>query len=411
MLLASLLRAAVCQEYYTTCSNSQQDLLLQHVGCDVTANETGKCTNPNKTSGMCLQGLRQTSSFDCLDFCSHGYTTVSWTYNENWINNCDPSCKNFYYQRCKSDADCREGTCCSLPSPATIKAGGCGPPSCFRCIPNDGNGTQIISCSDCGLLGYGTCIESGTQDIRPGYSCSNDPCLQLETYAPDVCGYYAPTNSFPSTRKACSEACQNAISGVLGCPNLAAFLAAYQNYDGCRLPCGDFFYQRCADTSDCPVGYCCSLPPKNPTLGFFDNNTCGPPATCTCKSIQFATGGFTESTACSTDCGSRELGTCQEVGSVDTYNPLYSCDCTDPWTFNRTASPTEVLSSTPSSAPSPPSAPSPSLKTSPSKDNRQSPNPTTKTYSTNIQRSASGGAISFSGFYIIFWMALEILML
>lgn len=175
----------------------------------------------------------------------------------------------------------------------------------------------------------------------------------------EKCGYHQPTNSFHNSLKVCSRTCENALLGVQGCPNLEYILAAHRNFQGCTR-CGDYYYERCADTSDCPVGYCCSLPPTELIPGFFDENTCGPPETCECKSTEFGqglTGSFTETISCSNKCGPRALGTCEEIGASPKYNPFYSCDCTDPATFDRTASPTDDYSSSPSTL-SPSSVPS-----------------------------------------------------
>jgi hypothetical protein len=155
---------------------------------------------------------------------------------------------------------------------------------------------------------------------------------------------------------------------VLGCPNLETILAAYQDFQGCTR-CGDYYYERCADTFDCRVWFCCSLPPTELVPGFYDETMCGPPETCGCNSTEFGqglAGSFTETVSCSNECGPRELGTCEEIGAGQKYNPVYSCDCTDPATFDRAASPTDDYSSSPSTL-SPSSAPSalPNIPSSP----------------------------------------------
>ena len=336
---------------YVACQSSTTNVVLQNVGCDGITSATADCST---NSGMCLSSALSTSSvqqrFACQDICPDGYSEISWEFSDEWAATCDPTCENHYYQRCRSTTDCREGTCCSLPSPETTRVGGCGPAACFDCQMN-GNVPEFISCDGCEPIGYGTCIDSTREEIRPGYSCANDPCMEMEDYVIETCGYYQPTNFFHNSLKVCSRACKNAILGVLGCPNLETILAAYQNFQGCTR-CGDHYYERCADTSDCPVGFCCSLPPTEFVPGFFDENTCGPPGSCECQSTEFGqdlADSFTETISCSMECGPRELGTCEEIGASQKYNSLYSCDCSDPATFDRTASPTDDYSSSPSS--------------------------------------------------------------
>jgi hypothetical protein len=364
--LALLILLLICplnvlgKSRYVACQSSTTNVVLQNVGCDGITSATADCST---NSGMCLNSVLSTSTlqqrFACRDFCPDGYSEVSWEFSAEWAATCDPTCESHYYQTCRSTTDCREGTCCSLPSSETIQASGCGPPACFDCQMN-GNVPEFIPCDGCGPIGYGTCIDSTREEIRPGYSCVNDPCIDMEDYVIETCGYYQSTNFFHNSLKVCSQACENAILGVLGCPNLETIVEAYRNFQGCTR-CGDYYYERCADSSDCPVGFCCSLPPTEFVPGFFDESTCGPPETCECESTEIGqgvTGCFTETISCSSECGPRELGACEEIGASQKYNPLYSCDCTDPATFDRTASPTEDYSSSPSTTPPPTSVPS-----------------------------------------------------
>lgn len=381
VLLLICLSTVLGKSYYVACqsSTSTSNIVLQNIGCDEITSATADCSI---NSGMCLSSVLSTSSlqqrFACQDICPDGYSEVSWEFSAEWAAICDPTCENHYYQRCRSTADCREGTCCSLPSPETIRAGGCGPPACFDCQMNmNGNVAvpEFIPCKDCGPIGYGTCIDSSSTreeiEIRPGYSCVNDLCIDMEDYVIETCGYHQPTNFFHNSLKVCSRACENALVGVLGCPNVETIVAAYRNFQGCTR-CGDYYYKRCAKTSDCPVGFCCSLPPIELVPGFFDETTCGPPETCECESTEFGqglAGSFTETISCSNECAPRELGACEEIGASQKYNPFYSCDCTDPATFDRTASPTDDYSSNPSTL-SPSSAPlmtsDPSMTSAPS---------------------------------------------
>ena len=399
------------QQTYAVCGSAvvapNDDLVLQQFGCDDEDRMTN-CSSAN--DAICIRSIRRSSSsvldrLACIPGLCDGedsnnegddqLITVSWGFRKQWITTCDPNCEeqSKIYQRCLTNDECTalgEQFCCSRPSIHTIRAGsGCGPPRCYDCDTAD--------CVDenCPPLHYGTCIDSTVSDIRPGYSCQNDPCLESLDWAEQVCGYDRPNNSFLNPRKACSNACTNAMDLISDCVNtsvlpdsildrLKALRSTYEAYGGCRI-CGHHYYERCASTSDCPVGYCCSLPPDQLIPGFFDpENSCGPPESCWCNYTIVDDNSFTEQFSCTSstvdDCSApgRQFGTCIEVGTADPRNPVYSCNCSDPDTFSRTEAPTTLTSAYPTDflagSPRPTATAGPSIGPSPSTQLNQPPN-------------------------------------
>jgi hypothetical protein len=336
---------------FRICNSSLEEASfdLEVVGCNA-ASPAASCSATMVP--ICIQNVQTTrgAQVECLGLCQGDdfLVTVTWDYSSSWMESCaNGTSDDVYHQRCERNDDCRTGSCCSLPSAVTVQ---------------DRSLCAVLP--DCSSIRYGTCIDSSTStsstgstsdssDVRPGYSCAtNDPCLDSQDWAERTCGYHRPTNTFTSPRKRCSDACSKAISRLRGCPNLEDMVETFDNYKDCDR-CGDYFYQRCQDASDCPVGYCCSLPPNEVVPGFFDETTCGPPSQCGCSFMDVDSNSFTETISCSEDCGARDLGTCQEIGTRSTYNPVYECDCSDPATLTRTESPTAlpILTAAPSTVP------------------------------------------------------------
>ena len=363
---------------YVVCRSETQDISMDFIGCSsltelVASGNEDICSL--KSDPMCLEIVQNSITTDrtyaCFDICAEGtYSTVQWSYSHAYANACYESCEeDHYYQRCRTSEECQEGFCCSLPSTEIVRAGGCGPPEAWGCeVIADSPGDYILDATaECSSIGFGTCVAANETDIRPGYSCANNPCTEMEAYVFSVCGWNPSTNSFGANIKVCSEACADAVVGLRDCPNVASMVEAYQSFSGCQ-GCGDFFYRQCASTADCPVGYCCSLPPQgedNPFEGIFDQNDgCGPPAECTCQEgiVSFPGGGGSAiSESCSTECSSSELGTCKEIGTADTRNALYECDCSDPATTGRTFEPTVADSAQPTYSQSPVAPPAPTM--------------------------------------------------
>lgn len=347
------------------------------IGCDAatTLRVSSNCSSTTESPAMCIHSIdtkqvimNSGSGPDCLGLCSSGpgdrFVAVTWSYRAQWcldedievdeideslveeyFLNATDTCDGLVYKSCEENKDCGEGYCCSLPSAETVQAGDfCGPPSKIQCLPDASSPSGLFAVPvdrACRPIARGTCILSGESDIRPGYSCINNPCKDLQLWAESICGYNPNTKSF-DLQKRCSKGCSGAIKHVGKCPNLASMIDAYSRLSLLDCSgCGDYFFQRCLDASDCPLGYCCSLPPLDKSvIGFFDENTCGPPEACQCLPVFQLFGGIAEQIQCSLECGPREYGTCQEIGiPSDTYNPLYKCDCADPTLVGRTPSP------------------------------------------------------------------------
>lgn len=360
----SSLSYRVCTSDISRVNNATIDSL--EVGCEQPGSDVSVANCLTTAVPICLESAQFDEFLQdpCMigGACDEAVVTIEYSYRSDWLSQC---CGNFTYEPCFTNDDCtEEGACCSRPPNSAVQlSDSCGPPLCLDCSDFGGDTTTISSTSattgsmcgnntntGCGPIAAGTCMSPGAVDPRAGFSCANDPCSELEDWALTACGFHRPTKTFPNSLRRCSEACVNAVAGIQGCPNLADLIEAFDLLDPACENCGSHYYQRCLQTSDCPFGYCCSLPPEDPIPGFFDESTCGPPSSCTCEGSDFGFNGFTETITCTQECGPREYGTCQLIGAMDEYNIVYSCDCTDSNTFSRTGSPTEEVTVSPTTS-------------------------------------------------------------